>query len=263
MSPCTYLLVESSVSCPSHSAIRCRVDGGFGAQQSHRRGMAQRVRADVLRVQLEPHRYRAMAVCLTTRRPDRAACEVPAVAGLGNSGPAGSPPSSRSHTRRTFLAVRLKSGVHLFFLPLPRHLTPPAGVEVEVLAAQARRAPMLAFRSAPARSRSAWSRRPVKVQRSGAARSASISGVGEVVDERRLVAFPSGIEEHACDQLSAPSGAFKAALVEERMDRGQSSVAGAGAVAALGLQVAEERADHGGVEIARVAACAGASRSRS
>ena len=45
-------------------------------------------------------------------------------AGARIKGPTGSPPSSRSHTRSTCLAVWL-IGVHLSFLPLPSHRTQP------------------------------------------------------------------------------------------------------------------------------------------
>jgi hypothetical protein len=60
---------------------------------------------------------------LTTSRQIPARVRCPPLR-LGNSGLSGFPPSSRSHTRSTCLAVWL-SGVHLSFLPVPSHLTQP------------------------------------------------------------------------------------------------------------------------------------------
>ncbi len=54
--------------------------------------------------------------------------------------------------------------------------------------------------------------------------------------------------EHACDQRGV-LGVPERAVLEERVDRAEPDVAGAGAVAAFLFEVVEERADQLGIEI--------------
>ena len=117
MSACKYWLVESSDSCPSHSAI-VAASTGFGARSSRIAAVWRSTCGVMFLFASDGHCARAVAVCLTTSRQIALRVRSPPLR-LGNSGPAGSPPSSRSHTRSTCLAARL-SGVHLSFLPLPR-----------------------------------------------------------------------------------------------------------------------------------------------
>ena len=72
-------------------------------------------------------------------------------------------------------------------------------------------------------------------------------GLGEVADHGRVEPL-LGDREHACDQLCL-LGRFQRRVVEERVDRGQTRVAGPHAVAAVGLEMAEERGDRRGVEV--------------
>ena len=94
---------------------------------------------------------------------------------------------------------------------------------------------------------SAWSRR---ADPAGAVRRGE-QGVdffwGEVGDDRAVE--PLGRDsEHAADQRGV-LGVLQRGEAEHRVDRCQSGVAGAGAVAALLFEVVEERADQRRVEI--------------
>jgi hypothetical protein len=57
-----------------------------------------------------------------------------------------------------------------------------------------------------------------------------------------------GDREHPCDQ-GGVLRMTQRAVVEERVDGGEAGVAGAGAVAAVGLEVLEERADRRCVQL--------------
>ena len=73
-------------------------------------------------------------------------------------------------------------------------------------------------------------------------------GFGEERDQRFLE--PLGRDrEHAADRFGV-FGVFERCVVEQRADRGEPGVAGADAVAAVVLEVIEERADQRRVEIA-------------
>ena len=96
----------------------------------------------------------------------------------------------------------------------------------------------------------AWSRRPVQVVRSGAASSALISGSVEERDERSVGSL-GWDREHALDVVGV-FGVSERGVAEQRVDRCQPGVAGADAVAALVLEVVEERGDQWRVEVADV-----------
>ena len=61
-------------------------------------------------------------------------------------------------------------------------------------------------------------------------------------DGSSIAAF-GGDREHSCDQRGV-LGMAERAVLKERVDRAEADVAGAGAVAAVGLEMLEERADH-------------------
>src|SRR4051794_29747373 len=70
---------------------------------------------------------------------------------------------------------------------------------------------------------------------------------GEERDERTVVALGRD-REHSLDQRGL-LGVAQRAVAKQRADRGQPQVAGAGTAATRCLEMIEERADHGGVEI--------------
>ena len=98
-----------------------------------------------------------------------------------------------------------------------------------------------------ARVSSAWSRRPIQrvAVRRGQERVDLF--VGEVGDDRAVEAFGRD-GEHAADERGV-LGVAERGEAEHRVDRRQARVAGAGAVAALVLEVIEERRDQRCVEI--------------
>ena len=96
----------------------------------------------------------------------------------------------------------------------------------------------------------AWSRRPVQVERSGRVDERVELGLGEIGDQRAVVAFGSDLQD-AFDRRGVLWVAQHAVPVE-RADRGQSRVAGPGAAPAVGLEVLEERADQRRVELAEI-----------
>ena len=93
----------------------------------------------------------------------------------------------------------------------------------------------------------ARSRRPIQVARSGAASSASISSGCEVFDQSPLVALAGDGEDAAA--LVGVGRLLERDVVEEGMDRRQACVPAPGAVTAFLLEVIEEVADEGCVQI--------------
>ena len=96
----------------------------------------------------------------------------------------------------------------------------------------------------------AWSRRPVQVLWSQAASRASTSGSVEVGDQCPVEAFGRD-RQHPGDGLGV-FGVGQRGVAEQRVDRGQPGVAGADAVAALGLEMVEEAGDQRCVEVGQV-----------
>ena len=95
-------------------------------------------------------------------------------------------------------------------------------------------------------------------------------GFGEVGDQRPVEAL--GRDRQDARDRGGVLGVAQRGVAEQRVDRGQAGVAGADAVAALVLEVVEERADQRRVEVVEVerrwaacrcAAAAKASSSRS
>ena len=129
-----YLLVESSVSCPSHNAI-VAVSTGVGARSSRIAAVWRSACGVMFLPASDGHRARAVVVCLTTSRQIALRVRCPPLR-LGNSGLGGSPSCSRSHTRSTCLAAWVERGAS--FLSALAFAPDPASAEVEVLAAQAR-----------------------------------------------------------------------------------------------------------------------------
>ena len=194
MSACRYLLVESSVACPSHRAI-VAVSTGVGARSSRIAAVWRSTCGVMFLPASDGHRPRAVVVCLTTSRQIALRVRCPPFR-LGNSGPAGSPPSSRTQTRRTCLASRL-SGVHLSFLPLPSHLTQPAP---RLRSWQRRLASSDALSPVcTANSSSAWSRRRSAAKGPGDQQRVDL-WLSEVADQRRVESL-LGDREHASDLL--------------------------------------------------------------
>jgi hypothetical protein len=72
----------------------------------------------------------------------------------------------------------------------------------------------------------------------------------EVADQLAVVALGRDLD-HACDRLGV-FGMTQRSVAVERVDRGELLVAGAGAVAALGLEVIQECADQLSVEVGEV-----------
>ena len=144
--------------------------------------------------------------------------------------------------------VCLVSGVMRCLRPLPMQLT--------CAPVPRRRSPQLRPISSLARSPvwaasriRAWSRRPIQVAWSGASSSAW-SWVGEERDQRLIVAL-GGDRQDALDR-GGVLGVTQRGVAKQRADRGQARVAGADRVAALVLEVIEERADQRCLEIVEV-----------
>jgi len=92
-----------------------------------------------------------------------------------------------------------------------------------------------------------WSRRPVQVAWSQAARSVSTCGFGEVGEEVFLGAFVRD-REHALDRVGV-FGVVQREVGEQRVDRREPVVAGRDRVAAFSFEVLEERCDQCCVEV--------------
>ena len=141
------------------------------------------------------------------------------------------------------------SGVIRCFRPFPMQLTcAPAPRWTS-----AQRRPISSEARSPvwtARPNSAWSRRPVQVDRSGAASNASISGSVRKVTSRRSKRFGGMARTRSIS--GGMLGMAKGRISEQRADRGKPGVAGAHAVLPLVLQVVEEGADQRGIEIVDV-----------
>ena len=145
-------------------------DGGVdaGMEQSHGGGVAKHVRCDVFARQGRARRGGGGA--WTATRWARASRLSGPPRLVTNSGLSGPPPVSFVHMRRTPL-VPAVNGVMRCFRPLPRQLTWAAAprwmsLRVNEINSDARRPVWTASQ------RMAWSRRPVRVARSGASTSA-------------------------------------------------------------------------------------------
>lgn len=136
------------------------------------------------------------------------------------------------------------SGVRRCFLPLPVHetLAPTPRVTSQ------RRSPHSSETRRPvwmASTSRAWSRRPRRVPRSGAATSVDL-GTSEVGD----VGPTGALGADGKDALDEPGvlGMAQRGEPKERVDRGQPGFAGANGNASVGLEVVEKRADERSVE---------------
>ena len=202
-----------------------RVDAGV--QQRHRAGVAEHVRVNAW-LSSDGQRCAAVAAWVATRRSTASRVRRRPVR-VGNSGSSGWPARSASQTASTAwasLGERERALLAAFAV----------GADVRAGAERRRRrsrAPISSETRSPVWMASvsiAWSRRPTQRLRSGASISASDSGGEEGHECVGRIAWAGS--QHARDH-GGVFGVAQRGVAEQRADRGQPQVAGAGAVGAV------------------------------
>ena len=167
---------------------------------------------------------------------------------VANSGSLGCPARSASQTRIAATVCEV-SGVIRCLRPLPRQLTCAPAPSCDVAAVQAGQ-----LGGAQPGLGGEQQQRVVATPGPGAAVGGGEQrvdlGFGEERDQRAVAAFGRDRQD-ALDRVGV-LGVAQRAVAKQRADRGQAGVAGAGRVAALVLEVVEERADQRGVEVVDV-----------
>ncbi len=216
-----------------------------GVQQRHRRGMAQGVRGDVLGGDARAGRVRReRRACGSAWRPRRVTTGGPALvvnSRIGRSAVVFGEPNPQCGN-----GLPGQAGWHAPCGPCRAHRHVRAGCRGRM---SPRVRPISSETRSPvwqASSSRAWSRRPSRVARSGAASSASISAAVRKHTTGSVAAFRWD-RQHSAD-LVGVFGCVQRGVAEQGVDRGQAGVAGGGGVAALGFQVGQERGDQLGVD---------------